>query len=68
MLTESDATLMWRRLFLEQTVTDQLLVQAEALVEELPLESPLRLRFATEISELRLKYPPTKPVRKSRKR
>ncbi|TWU29764.1 hypothetical protein [Bythopirellula polymerisocia] len=53
MMNESDATREWRQLFEGQSITTQLLVKAESLVGQLPSESPLRLRFATEIDELR---------------
>ena len=53
MLKERDATHLWRKLFHGQAVTSQLLSKAELLVGELHSESPLRLRFAREISELR---------------
>ncbi len=53
MLDEYAATRLWQQLFRGETVTAQTLAEAELLVEELPAESPLRLRFATEINELR---------------
>ena len=53
MLTESDATRLWRELFRGQSITVQLLAEADLLVGELPLESPLRSRYATELTELR---------------
>jgi hypothetical protein len=43
----------WRELFQGALVTIEKLTTAEALIEELPPESPLRLRFATEIKDLR---------------
>jgi hypothetical protein len=53
MLTETDATRLWRKLFRGQTITSQLLAEAELLISRLPSESPLRLRFATEVTEMR---------------
>lgn len=64
MMNESDATRKWRQLFEGQSVTTQLLAKAESLVGELPSESPLRLRYATEIDELRLMNQPASPKKK----
>ena len=43
----------WRNLFRGQAVTADTLVQAEALVERLGPESPLRVRFSGELKDLR---------------
>ncbi len=64
MMNESDATRKWRQLFEGQSVTTQLLAKAESLVGELPAESPLRLRYETEIDELRLMNQPASPKKK----
>lgn len=64
MLEERDATLLWRQLFHGQAVTSQLLSKAEMLVGELPSENPLRLRFTTEINELRKMERPARPKKK----
>lgn len=64
MMNESDATRKWRQLFEGQSVTTQLLAKAESLVGELPSESPLRLRYATEIDELRLMNQPASSKKK----
>lgn len=53
MLTESDATRLWQRLFRGQEITSQTLVEADSLVNELRPESPLRLRLSTELEEIR---------------
>ena len=45
-------------------ILSQLLTEAELLVSELPSESPLRLRFATEINELRDMGSPSRSKRK----
>ena len=52
MLTESEVTRSWARLFKGQ-VNDTTLDKAEALLDELRPESPLRHRLATELDELR---------------
>jgi hypothetical protein len=52
MMAESDATRLWREFFHDQVITSQLLGEAELLVSELPSESPLRLRFATNYAVL----------------
>ncbi|QEG37998.1 hypothetical protein [Bythopirellula goksoeyrii] len=53
MMNETDATRKWRQIFEGKSITTQLLAKAETLVGQLPSESPLRLRFATEIDEIR---------------
>ena len=53
MLNEHDAARLWRQLFHGQAITEETLVKAESLVDELQLESPLRLRLATELEEIR---------------
>jgi hypothetical protein len=63
MLTESDTTRLWGKLFHGQAITSRLLAEAEQLVSELPSESPLRLRFATEINELRDRDSPSRSKR-----
>ena len=64
MLEERDAARMWRDLFHGQEVTSHLLSKAELLVGELHSESPLRLRFATEIKELRNMERPSRSKKK----
>lgn len=53
MLDERDATRLWQQLFRSQTVTSQTLSEAESLVNQLRPESPLRLRYSTELEEIR---------------
>jgi hypothetical protein len=53
MLNERDATRLWQRLFRGQTITSSTLAEAESLVNQLNPESPLRLRFSTELEEIR---------------
>lgn len=52
MLTESEVSRSWARLF-KGEVTDATLAKGEALLDELRPESPLRHRLATELDELR---------------
>ena len=52
-MNEQDVTLLWRKLFRGQQITQLTFQNAEALLEELSCESPLRLRLTTELEELR---------------
>ena len=56
MLEESDANRLWKQLFRSKTVTTETLREAEAVVNQIKPESPLRLRFATELEEIRSLY------------
>lgn len=53
MLDERDATRLWQQLFRGQAITSQTLAKAASVVDELNPESPLRLRLATELEEIR---------------
>jgi hypothetical protein len=53
MLAERDATRLWQQLFHGQCVTPQLLNEADSLINQLKPESPLRLRYMTELDEIR---------------
>ena len=53
MLTENEIQRMWRALFRDHEIGDETFAGAEALLEELRPESPLRLRLDGELSELR---------------
>ncbi len=53
MLTENEVSRSWRKLFDGTQVTDEKVVKAEALIDELRPESPLRHRLDTELEELR---------------
>jgi len=53
MLDERDATRLWQQLFRGQEITSQTLVEAASVIDELSPESPLRLRLATELEEIR---------------
>jgi hypothetical protein len=54
LLTEQEVSRSWRKLFAKKTdVTAESFVKAEALVDELRGESPLRHRLMNELDELR---------------
>jgi hypothetical protein len=54
LLTEQEISRAWRSLFRGAAgCTDELLVKAEQLLEELRPESPLRHRLGAELDELR---------------
>ena len=52
MLSEHDVSVMWRDLFHGASVTSETLGEAEALLEELKPESPLRHRLTFELGEI----------------
>lgn len=64
MLNERDASQTWRQLFRGQIITSQTLAKAASLVDELPPESPLRLRLATELGEIRSLHQEQRPKKK----
>ena len=53
MLTENEIQRTWRALFRDQAISEETFTRAEALLEELRPESPLRHRLDGELSELR---------------
>jgi hypothetical protein len=53
MLTESEVAKSWQKLFKGGEVNEAVLTKAEALLEELRPESPLRHRLSRELDELR---------------
>ncbi len=53
MLSERDVTTLWRKLFLGQTITPSLLKEASMLLDRLSTESPLRIRLAKELDDIR---------------
>jgi hypothetical protein len=59
LLTEQEIARTWRALFHEGGGDEDALTKAEALLEELRPESPLRHRLAGELVELRkIRKPP----------
>ncbi len=54
MLTENEVSRSWRKLFDGAQVTEDKVIKAEALIDELRPESPLRHRLDTELEELRM--------------
>ncbi|MDZ4817819.1 MAG: hypothetical protein SGJ20_02480 [Planctomycetota bacterium] len=53
MLTEKEVSTSWRNLFKGGEISEATFVKAEALIEELRAESPLRHRLSSELDELR---------------
>ena len=53
MLTEQQVSRSWRRLFHNSEIDEESFQKAEALLEELRPESPLRHRLGGELEELR---------------
>jgi hypothetical protein len=52
-VTERDVTTLWRRLFDGRELTRKSLAEAEALLDGLSPESPLRIRLGAELEETR---------------
>jgi hypothetical protein len=52
-ITEADVQLSFRKLFQGGTVDAETLEQAEAMLDELRSESPLRHRLSEELKEIR---------------
>ena len=53
MLTEQEVARSWRRLFKDRDISTESVDKAEALLEELRPESPLRHRLGSELEEIR---------------
>jgi hypothetical protein len=53
LLTEQEVARSWRQLLQNTELTEDRLQRAEALLDELRPESPLRLRLMRELEELR---------------
>lgn len=53
MLSEFDASRLWRQLFRGQAITSLTFSEAEALLNQMPSESPLRSRLSKELEEIR---------------
>jgi hypothetical protein len=56
LLTEQEVSKSWRKLFGRGELSDDTFAKAEALIDELRGESPLRHRLSTELEELRRKW------------
>ncbi len=52
-LTEQEVSRSWRKLFTKPVFSDDLFERAEALIEEIRPESPLRHRLQRELDEFR---------------
>lgn len=66
-MDERDVMRKWRDLFHGQGATPQALVEAEALLDGLSGESPLHLRLAGELDELKNANSADKKKRTSRR-
>jgi hypothetical protein len=66
-MDERDVIRKWRNLFQGRGATPQALVEAEALLEGLSGESPLHLRLAGELDELKNANAPVKKKRTVRR-
>jgi hypothetical protein len=53
LLTEQEISRSWRKLFGSKDINDETFEKAEALLDELRPESPLRHRLGMELEELR---------------
>jgi hypothetical protein len=63
---ERDVLRAWRDLFRGQEITPQALAKADSLLDGLSGESPLHIRLATELSELK-KLPAAQPAKRTTK-
>jgi hypothetical protein len=52
-LNERDVTTLWRNLFQERGTTAASLAKAQTLLDSMNPESPLRLRLALELQDIR---------------
>ena len=53
MLTEQEVSRSWRKLLNRPELSEDVFAKAEALIDELRPESPLRHRLGAELDELR---------------
>jgi hypothetical protein len=53
MLTERDVSRLWRDLFQTAPIDESAYTKASELIDALPATSPLRQRYASELSDLR---------------
>ena len=56
MLTEQEISRSWRNLFKDGEISLDAVNKAEALLDELRPESPLRHRLGTELEEIRKRF------------
>ena len=56
MLTEQEVSRSWRNLFKGSEMNGETFSRAEALLDELRPESPLRHRLSVELEELRTRF------------
>ena len=66
-MDEREITLAWRNLFRGKEVTPDALTQAQALLDGLSGESPLHLRLANELEDLK-KLPKVLPTKGTTRR
>jgi hypothetical protein len=52
LVNQQDVTLMWRQLFQGSLITNETIAKAEALLESLKPENPLRHRLANELIQI----------------
>lgn len=57
MLTEAEVQRCFRKLFVAGEINQEMVERGEQLIEQLRLESPLRLRLTEELDELRQSVP-----------
>ena len=53
MVTEREISVRWRELFRGAVIDEEVCAKATELIESLPATSPLRQRYADELSDLR---------------
>ena len=67
-MDEREVTQAWRTLFRDQDVTPEALAKADALLDGLSGESPLHLRLANELQDLKNRDNPPKPKARAKAR
>jgi hypothetical protein len=58
-MDERDLLIAWRNIFQADGVNDESLAKADELLEEVSGESPLHLRLANELAELKKRHAST---------
>ena len=66
LLSETDVTNKWRSLFGAGRVTSETIESARVLIDQLPPESPLRVRLGNELDEIRAHMASPSPTRSRR--